>query len=354
MSSQFPFGENVRKLLLQLIGRLVNLRETAPRLRIRQHLKGQRETLDRLLSEGYLVERERDTYVPGLMAFETCGDEFLLSLAKDGTGIVLHTLQSLYGTRDPQTSFTAQEVAEQAKRLFSFVEEEKIQVGLSVLAELNNRELGGWELDKGLVTKVTVREEIIDFTNIEEWWPIAVQSRLALRVQGKQPPREAFSLDPLLQILDRGEFNRDLARFSRAASEDSPTGLVMIDIDGFKQINDTYGHPAGDEVLQKVAAAARSACEGKGFAYRYGGDESAVLLPNFSLGEAGALAERIRSGVCEAKFERYPQQVTVTLGVAIQTDGSASPDVLLEKADANLMLAKKQGKNRVSAGGITL
>src|SRR5713226_8957496 len=151
MSIEFPFPEDVRKLLIQAISRLVNLRKATPRLRLRQHLKGRKEILDQLISERYLVERERDNYVPGIAAFETCGDDFLLSLAKSGTGTVLHTLQNLYEVETPKTSFTLNEVKEHAKKLYMMVEDEKIEVGLSMIADPALKVLAGWDAEDGLI-----------------------------------------------------------------------------------------------------------------------------------------------------------------------------------------------------------
>jgi len=350
MNTKLPFDEDVRKLLLEAMGRLINLKKTTPRLRLRQNLKGRREILDRLISERYLIERDRENYVPGIMAFETCGDDFLLGLAKDGAAIVLRTLQHLYLTESPKTSFTLQEVKEHAKRLSPFVEEEKVEIGLSVVAELDNKQLAGWVPEDGLIRSVVVREDIIDFADVDEFWSQAVRDRLSASSRAEKPVQDNRRRDPLLQILDREAFDRDVDRLCAVATQEKPTALIMIDIDDFKEINDTCGHPAGDEVLQKVASILRSSADGKGDAYRYGGDESAVLLANFCLEEAGALAERIRATVGQTEFEKYPREVTVSLGVATQADGLGDPSSLIKRADDNLLLAKKEGKNRVSTG----
>jgi hypothetical protein len=184
MATEFPFSEEVRGLLLEAIKRLINLRNPTPRFQLRQKLK--KEILDRLLGEGYLVERGRDNYVPGIMAFETCRDDFFLSFAKNGTGIVLHSLQNLYKVDAPKTSFTLVEIKEHAEKLYDVIEEEKIPLGLSLVAELPNNILGGWNPDGGVITSVHVREDILDFQNIDEFWSEAVQRRLAF-VSGQRP-----------------------------------------------------------------------------------------------------------------------------------------------------------------------
>jgi GGDEF domain-containing protein len=93
-------------------------------------------------------------------------------------------------------------------------------------------------------------------------------------------------LDPLLKIPDQGAFEQDLPALSLAASPENPLSLVLVDIDHFKGVNDTYGHETGNEVLKQVASALVAVCKQKGTAYRIGGYESAVLLPNYSVAEA--------------------------------------------------------------------
>ncbi len=343
-----PFGEDVRKLIVDTINRLVNLKKSTPRLRLRQHFKGHADDFDKLIQQGFLVVREQDSYVPGIMAFEACGDDFLLSLGKESVRIVLHALQHLYETESPKTSFTVQEIEEHARKLCSGLEEEKIPLGLSLIADVKLMILGGWNNDGAVITEVHVREDVIDFTNIEDFWSRAVQVRLADPVAKSLRPEEQRRLDPLLGILDRGEFDNDAMRFSRIASEHKPTSLIMGDVDSFKTINDSRGHPVGDEVLQTVAKVLRTACDGKGHTYRYGGDEFAILLPNFSVEEAAALADRIRETVLRMKCEQYPEPVTTSWGVAALTDSEEDAAKLVKMADDALYKAKRDGKNRVA------
>jgi diguanylate cyclase (GGDEF)-like protein len=350
---KFPFSEDVRNLVLETINRLVNLKKSTPRLRLRQHLKGQRDVFDELLSHGYFVVRERDNYVPGIMAFEACGDDFLLNFAKESADIVLHTLQRLYETESPQTSFTVQEIAEYARRLHAFNEEEKICLGLSLVADQHLMVLGGWSNEDAVITQVHVREDIIDFTNIGQFWSQAVKARLSSSVAPKANSDEQRRMDPLLGICDRGEFEKDVVRFSKIATEDKPTSLIMGDVDNFKAVNDSPGgHLAGDEVLQTVAKTLSAVCDGKGCAYRYGGDEFAMLLPNFSLEEAAALAERICGRVSQAKFDKYTERITTSWGVAVATEAIEDSSELTKLADDALYRAKNSGKNRVAIAAI--
>lgn len=132
--------------------------------------------------------------------------------------------------------------------------------------------------------------------------------------------------------------------------------VILLDIDNFKQINDTYGHPAGDMVLQKISAIILAYIRKRrpfreiDFAARYGGEEIIIMLRKANLKEAmlGA-AERIRKKVEEAKFEWEGKfiSVTVSLGVATMHAGENVPDPMVHRADAALYKAKRRGKNRV-------
>lgn len=105
-------------------------------------------------------------------------------------------------------------------------------------------------------------------------------------------------IDELTGLFRRGAFDPKLAE-SITSSEQlgEPLALIMADVDKFKAVNDTHGHPCGDEVLQNVAKIVKQAVGGKGTCYRYGGEEISVLLPNYTADEASSLAERIRIAI---------------------------------------------------------
>ena len=118
-------------------------------------------------------------------------------------------------------------------------------------------------------------------------------------------------VDSLLGIPDRGQYDADFPRLCGLAAAGSPLGLLVVDLDEFKMINDTYGHQAGDEVLKKVGSSVNSVVQGKGECYRYGGDEIAVLLPNRDIQAAAAIADEIRLGIERLKFEPCSERMTV-------------------------------------------
>lgn len=123
-----------------------------------------------------------------------------------------------------------------------------------------------------------------------------------------------------------------------------PLSLIMVDVDHFKKVNDTHGHPAGDRVLKAVAEILRRRVRG-GSAFRYGGEEMAVLLPKTSAEGAAQVAERLRAAI-EAKKVGVIR-VTASFGVAEFAPPMEGPAGLVEKADAALYRAKEAGRNRV-------
>ncbi|HEX8855663.1 MAG TPA: GGDEF domain-containing protein [Thermoleophilaceae bacterium] len=121
--------------------------------------------------------------------------------------------------------------------------------------------------------------------------------------------------------------------------------LAMIDIDDFKQINDTHGHPVGDEALRLVAEALHRAVRDDDRVFRVGGEEFAVLLPGLTAADATAAAERLREAVARIEF-LVP--LTVSVGLASWPEGASDRDSLIEHADCALYQAKRAGKDRVS------
>ncbi len=172
--------------------------------------------------------------------------------------------------------------------------------------------------------------------------------------------REALELlaaqDGLTGLLNRrfGEARLD-EEYARAVRSRVPLGLLMLDLDDFKSVNDTYGHPTGDKVLKAVATASSALLrEGDSMA-RLGGDEFLILLPGADLGDAREVAERIRMAVAsvEVHTATSPLRTTVSVGAASWPE-AAAPDgaELVRLADEALFAAKEEGRNRVAATGL--
>ncbi|MFB9290446.1 diguanylate cyclase [Pseudoduganella plicata] len=164
--------------------------------------------------------------------------------------------------------------------------------------------------------------------------------------------------DKLTQLANRRCFDEMLEQELRRANRDGmPISLLLMDLDYFKQFNDTYGHVAGDECLQRTAQvlAAQVARAGD-LAARYGGEEFAIIMPNTDQAGAAAVAERVRAGVqaLHIPHQHSPTQtVTASFGVAtLAPDGNRVHSVadLVDRADKHLYTAKRTGRNRVCAG----
>ena len=161
-------------------------------------------------------------------------------------------------------------------------------------------------------------------------------------------------LDDLTGIANRRRFEKMLdAEWRRALRDARPLSLIMIDIDYFKDFNDTQGHQSGDRCLQRVATEIREALTRPGdLVARYGGEEFAAILPSTPMKGALAVAEVLRARV-ESIATRHPSAprgiVTISLGVATTTGSTTAPEDLVASADEALYRAKRAGKNRVEA-----
>ena len=139
--------------------------------------------------------------------------------------------------------------------------------------------------------------------------------------------------------------------FDRALRYPEPISIILFDIDHFKKINDTYGHPVGDAVLRKIATLLKETVRTVDIAARYGGEEFIALLINTDIKGASLMAERIRSNIEKSRFvvdgQRIP--VTVSVGYAVFPDDAREKSGLIEKADQALYAAKNGGRNQCRA-----
>ncbi len=135
--------------------------------------------------------------------------------------------------------------------------------------------------------------------------------------------------------------------FKRAQRYKRPLGFILLDIDFFKKVNDTFGHVIGDEVLKKVGEIILDALRVEDTAVRYGGEEMALILPETNEKEAYLLAERLRCKLEKLSFKMNDTifKVTASFGVSEYNPGMATAQTLVEKADRALYKAKEQGRN---------
>lgn len=171
-----------------------------------------------------------------------------------------------------------------------------------------------------------------------------------------QVARQAVT-DELTGLFNHRRFQEVMtAEVATAQRYGQPLGLVLLDIDNFKRVNDTYGHQQGDLVLREVARVMRESSREIDEPARYGGEEMAVALPQTDIEGAFAIAERIRTEVEALAVERLdgdgpPLRVTVSIGVAASS--SSEKDTLVAAADAALYSAKRSGKNRTVRASAT-
>jgi len=156
---------------------------------------------------------------------------------------------------------------------------------------------------------------------------------------------QAAVTDGLTGLKNHRAFQEALHSAAQMAERlQQPLSLVMFDIDHFKQFNDTYGHPAGDELLRQVAQVLRESARAYDVAARYGGEEFALLLPNTALEQAVQVAERLRQQIRAIENPHAP--VSASFGVATYRRGTP-PATLVYEADAALYRAKRGGRDRV-------
>ncbi|HTR52917.1 MAG TPA: sensor domain-containing diguanylate cyclase [Kofleriaceae bacterium] len=165
---------------------------------------------------------------------------------------------------------------------------------------------------------------------------------------------ELAMVDGLTGLFVRRYFDRRIEEeIERSKRYGSPFSVVMMDVDDFKHLNDTYGHLVGDRVLRAIANVVKAQMRGVDTAARYGGEEIAVVLPRTEMVGAYNLAERIREGIAELRIttdEDPPRAlgVTASLGIAAYPESKAQTgEDLVRRADRALYRAKKTGKNRV-------
>ncbi len=159
--------------------------------------------------------------------------------------------------------------------------------------------------------------------------------------------------DPLTDTGNRIAMDQTLEReieMSRRHSQ--PLSLLMLDIDHFKHINDTYGHSAGDEVLKAVAASIKNQLRNVDMVFRFGGEEFLILLSNTSREAAAMIGERLRFATQAQDYEAEGKMIelTVSIGCSTLLPGE-SAESLLRRADSALYVAKREGRNRLAMAG---
>jgi two-component system chemotaxis family response regulator WspR len=178
-----------------------------------------------------------------------------------------------------------------------------------------------------------------------------ISARKSAETQLEQVSRELEALahtDALTGAANRRSFDLSLeAEWRRASRDRKPLALLLFDVDFFKRLNDQHGHPAGDEVLRRLALQLRNHARRPGDLHaRYGGEEFALILPATGAGAAVQIAEDVRRGFSACFADRPELASSVSVGVAVAPDDAASTVELLQHADQALYRAKALGRDR--------
>ncbi|MBI2776465.1 MAG: EAL domain-containing protein [Chloroflexi bacterium] len=200
-------------------------------------------------------------------------------------------------------------------------------VDAEVLGTLNIGRMGGMEShfseNEFELTKLFAAQAAIALRNAETHGEVKVQAER----------------DALTKLRNHGSFQRELLAACHAAG-DRPFAVLMMDLDRFKDYNDTLGHPAGDELLARVARAIEGALRAGDHVYRYGGDEFAVILPDSGRIGAEEATERIKAAIDGLVPATGGPGVSISVGIACYPEDGAGKDALVETADAALYLSK--------------
>lgn len=184
---------------------------------------------------------------------------------------------------------------------------------------------------------------IYDVTDVAE-------NKLKLEAANRRLRADSRS-DSLTGLYNRGYWDEALEQeFARFRRTPLPCSLVLFDIDHFKSINDTHGHPVGDEVLREIGRLVTANCRTTDITGRYGGEEFAIILPDTSGENALVMAEHLRRNVEELDIPspgNEPLRITVSIGISTLFDDTPDPQTWLMQADQALYQAKNAGRNRI-------
>ena len=194
-----------------------------------------------------------------------------------------------------------------------------------------------------------------DFTKIEDkYWSIKSGNKYIIdEFDGidtlKSNLEKKALYDPLTNCFNKKEIEFLAENFLKNYLRyNTPFSILMLDIDFFKKVNDTYGHLAGDYILKEVSNTIKETIRDSDVCGRFGGEEFLVLLPNTKMSGALKLAKRIRQTIENKKFEFENKKINITISIGL-TSASKTDSVfsLIERADEGLYDAKKNGRNRV-------
>jgi len=163
--------------------------------------------------------------------------------------------------------------------------------------------------------------------------------------------KQAAKTDMLTSLLNRRGFDEAMAQvLEKIKTTNEPLSIIMLDIDHFKKVNDTYGHLIGDNILKMLSKLLKDSIKGKDIAARFGGEEFILVLPQTPIKGAYSLAEQIRLALRKMKLKvkdtgKSIEQITISLGIALYKEGE-SVEAVIKRADDALYHAKNTGRNK--------
>lgn len=220
------------------------------------------------------------------------------------------------------------------------------------------RDHGGYRLkDLGSTNKTLLNDVPVGEAELKDGDYVTIGSsvlkfmeRSSVEARYHEEIYQLATLDPLTGLSNRRHFLELFGReLQRAQRHRRPLSLLIVDLDHFKDINDSHGHVVGDGVLEQVASALQSAARGEAIAARIGGEEFAIALPEHDLEASAAVAESLRAAIAALPLQlgEVVRTVTVSIGVAAWRPGMSRVGDMLGAADQALYGAKEAGRNRV-------
>ena len=317
------------------------------RLRLRESIRRTGQTLASNLDRPTLLEVALKTAVDGLHADR---GRLVARAAPGGPLTEIETIGSMLGL---ERAVREAEAAALRDAGVGEMRSEETFLASAVLGHANPLNPGAQQSGR-LYGLMTVGRERNSFSDEERdlLRLLAAQATLALEnVELHHQVRRQALTDELTGLGNYARFQELLATETEQVKRyGDPVGLVMLDLDDFKAVNDTFGHQQGDAVLRAVATVLRETSREADSPARYGGDELVVVLPRTDLEGAFVIGERVRIAIEQLAVPRLDNQgaLRLTASVGVASSDSGEKEALVSDADAALYVAKREGKNRTA------